>query len=78
VDANDLRNNFCYPGPCDDTAPYNFPAQGFYIGVANAQGYADAIGGKIQTVVDPVPEPITMTLLGLGLLGFGVARRRRD
>jgi len=54
-----LQNSFCYPQACDTTAPFNFPGQGFYIGVADAAGYADAIGNKIQTVTTPVPEPLT-------------------
>lgn len=78
VDAAELQNFYCYPGPCDTTAPYNFPAQGFYIGVANAQGYADAIGNKIQVVTQNpvVPEPGTWTLMCLGLAGVVAARRR--
>ena len=76
--AANLIDNYCYPGPCDTTAPYNFPAQGFYIGVANAQGYADAIGNKIQVVTQNpvVPEPGTWTLMCLGLAGVVAARRR--
>ena len=77
VDANNLRNNFCYPGPCDDTSPYNFPTQGFYIGVANAQGYADAIGNKVRIVTGQVPEPQMIALLGIGLLGLTPLMRRR-
>lgn len=76
VDAADLQNNYCYPGPCDVTAPYNFPAQGFYLGVANADAYAGAIGQKIQTVTR-TPEPMTISLLGIGLAGLGIARRRK-
>lgn len=74
--ADNLRDNYCYPGPCDATAPFNFPTQGFYIGVANAQGYADAIGNKIQVVTE-VPEPATLAMFGMGLLGLGMAMRRR-
>lgn len=77
VDAAFLQNSICYPGPCDTTSPYNFPAQGFYIGVADAAGYADAIENKILTVTEQIPEPATLAVLGLGLLGLGVARRRR-
>jgi hypothetical protein len=76
--ANFLKDSICYPGPCDDASPYNnFPTEGFYVGVANAQGYADAIGNKIRVVTLQVPEPGTMLLLGASLLGFGFARRRK-
>ncbi len=79
VDAADLQNNFCYPGPCDTTMPFNFPAQGFYIGVANAQAYADALQTKIRVVTgQPVPEPGTIALLSVALLGMGMIRRRKE
>lgn len=76
VDAGDLQTNFCYPGPCDTTLPYNFPNQGFYIGVANADEYVAAIGNKIRTVTGQLPEPGSIALVGLALLGAGLARRR--
>lgn len=75
--ASFLQNSICYPGPCDTTVPYNFPNQGFYIGVANAQGYADAIGNKIA-VVTQTPEPATVAILGAGLVALGALRRRRQ
>jgi hypothetical protein len=82
VDAAGLQGSYCYPGPCDTTIPFNFPAQGFYIGVANAQGYADAIGNKIQVVTQnptAVPEPGTLSLLGIGgALRLWAKRRRKQ
>jgi uncharacterized protein YegL len=76
VDATNLKNNYCYPGPCDSTVPYNFPTQGFFIQVADANGYANAIGNKILVVTQQTPEPASMAVLGIGLLGLGMVRRR--
>ncbi|MBB5204267.1 hypothetical protein HNQ51_001581 [Inhella inkyongensis] len=77
VDKTYLMNNICYPGPCDDTSPYNFPNQGFYIGVADAQAYAAAIGNKLRTVTGQIPEPATLALTSLALLGIGALRRKQ-
>ncbi len=76
VDQAYLTGSICYPGPCDTTSPYSFPTNGFYIGVGDAAEYVAAIGNKIRVVTGQIPEPGTIALVGLALVGAGMARRR--
>jgi hypothetical protein len=39
--------------------------------------YSDGVGG-VGRLVPTVPEPGTLALLGLGLIGAGFARRRKQ
>ncbi len=50
--------------------------QGFVLQVADFASYEAAIAAKVQRIVN-VPEPATMSLFGIALLGLGAARRRR-
>lgn len=75
-------NNWAFHGFADlqdgiDTLVFgpNLATSGFQVGIGELQTFGSLAGGSLAGVA--VPEPMTAALFGAGLVGLGLARRRR-
>lgn len=70
---NFMRNSICYPLACDTTSF----TPGFIVGVT-FDNFQTAFENKLRFVTNQaIPEPGTLALFGLGLVGLSIARRKK-
>ncbi|WP_432377757.1 flocculation-associated PEP-CTERM protein PepA [Duganella sp. P38] len=74
--SQDLSNN-C-PGPSCTVDPNLLTALGGVAPNAPPGNFLVVNGGQLKLDVTPVPEPGTLALMGLGLMGVVLARRRNS
>lgn len=68
----------CYKGPQTIALGDVFLAAGTEFVLAYIAGNGFSVDSFTATKAAPVPEPATMTVLTMGLVGLGMMRRRRS